>query len=117
MRYYRCGTIIDFHKQRSLARQLEDSDLTGRVKRATRANPTNTTGCTIQALRAKVLEEQIDTIVQGLRIPSEWRERILAYYLSDDGMVEYERQRYNLVQSIRNSTFLLKSGSISQSEL
>jgi len=116
MRYYRCGTIIDFHKQRSLARRLEDSDLSDRVTRATRATPTNTTGCTTQALRADALEEQVDAIVRGLRIPDEWRERILAYYLSDDGMVEYERQRYNLVQSIRHSTFLLKSGFISQSE-
>lgn len=62
------------------------------------------------------LEAQIDAIVQRLRIPGEWRERILAYYLSDDGMAEYERQHYNLVQSIRHSTFLLKSGFISQSE-
>lgn len=116
MRYYRCATIIDFHKQHSVARRSKAIPLPGQVKRATRANPTNTTGCTTQSLRADRLEEQIDAIVQRLQIPAEWRERILAYYLSDDGMLEYERQRHNLVQSIKQSAFLLKSGIISQAE-
>ncbi|MBN1887657.1 MAG: recombinase family protein [Thermoflexales bacterium] len=116
MRYYRCATIIDFHKRRSLERQAQDIPLPEQVKRATRNNPTNTTGCTTQSLRAERLEEQLDTIVQRLQIPAGWHERILAYYLSDDGMLEYERQRYNLVQSIKQSAFLLKSGVISQAE-
>ncbi len=115
MRYYRCATIIDFHKQRRRARQQEPP-ASDQIKRATRANPTNTTGCTMQSLRAERVEEQIDAIVQRLQIPAEWRERILAYYLSDDGMIEYERQRYNLVQAIKQSAFLLRSGIISQAE-
>lgn len=63
-----------------------------------------------------MLEEQVYALVRRLRIPAEWRERILAYYLSDDGMQEFERQRYNLAQALRRSAWLLKSGVISQAE-
>jgi hypothetical protein len=80
IRHYHCATIIDFHKRRSLARRAEAPAASGQIKRATRKNPTNTTGCPTQSLRAERLEEQVYALVERLQIPVEWRERILAYY-------------------------------------
>jgi hypothetical protein len=47
-------------------------------------------------LKAQELEDSVDTIVSRLVIAPEWQERIMAYYLSDDGMSEYKRKRFNL---------------------
>jgi hypothetical protein len=115
-RYYRCATIIDFHKRRHLARQIEETDPTAQVARAARTKSADAIGCATYSLRAEVLEGQVDAIVQGLQIPAEWRQHILAYYLSDEEMLEFDRQRYNLTQSIKHSAFLLRSGFISQQE-
>ncbi len=115
-RYYRCATLIDRRKQRGTSRPPEETGLPPQVTRATPASSKETMGCIAKAVHAEVLEEQVYTLVRRLRIPGEWRERILAYYLSDDGMQEFERQRYNLAQAFKHSTWLLKSGVISQAE-
>jgi DNA invertase Pin-like site-specific DNA recombinase len=116
-RYYRCATIIDYHYHtRRRARQVEEDDLPSAVTRATRVQSESSIGCATYSVRAETIEGQVDAIVQRLKIPDEWRERIAAYYLSDEGMLEYERQRHNLTQSIQHSAFLLRSGFISQKE-
>ncbi len=52
-------------------------------------------------LKAQELETGIDAIVSKLAIPPEWQERIMAYYLSDDGINEYKRKRSNLQSEIQ----------------
>ena len=52
-------------------------------------------------LKAQDLEDGVDAIVSKLVIPLEWQERIMAYYLSDDGMSEYKRRRFNLQSEIQ----------------
>ena len=46
--------------------------------------------CHRSLLRQKDMEEQVNQIVERLVIPKEWYELILAYYLNDKGMSEFE---------------------------
>ena len=91
----RAVTIIDYHTRRRRARQVKDGELPTSVTRATRTQPDGAIGCATYSVRAETAEGQVDTSVQRLKIPDEWRERIAAYYPSDEGMLEYERQRHN----------------------
>ena len=51
-----------------------------------------------------------------LIIPPDWHEAILAYYLSDDGLTEFEREGYNLRQSLKRHKELHLAGHISAAE-
>jgi hypothetical protein len=51
-----------------------------------------------------------------LVIPKEWYELILAYYLNDKGMSEFELEGYNLRQKLTRQRELFKCGHISQAE-
>ncbi len=66
------------------------------------------------SLRADRLESQVNQLVSRLVIPQEWREAIMAYYLSDDGMGEFEREGYNLRQSLKRHRDLYLQGHISK---
>jgi hypothetical protein len=67
-------------------------------------------------LRAAPLDEQINSLVQSLTIPQEWYEGILAYYLSNDGMSEFEMQGYNMRQELARQRALFRQGHLSQAE-
>ena len=43
-------------------------------------------------LRADKMEEQVNELVNRLVIPPEWHEMIMVYYLSDNGMADFERE-------------------------
>jgi hypothetical protein len=45
------------------------------------------------------MEEQVNQIVEHMVIPKEWHELILAYYLNDGEMSDFELRSYNLRQS------------------
>ena len=61
-------------------------------------------------LRQKEMEEQVNQIVETLVIPKEWYEPILAYYLSDKGMSEFELRSFNLCQELTRQRELFKRG-------
>jgi len=67
-------------------------------------------------LCADFLEEQVNRLVETLTIPEEWYEDILAYYLSDDGMSEFELQGYNMRQELTRQRALFRQGHITQAE-
>jgi hypothetical protein len=62
------------------------------------------------------MEEQVNQIVERLVIPIEWYELILAYYLNDKGMSEFELRSFNLRQELTRQRELFKRGHINQSE-
>ena len=67
-------------------------------------------------LRQHLLEDPITQLVEQLVIPEEWYELILAYYLSDKGMSEFELNSYNLRQELIRQRELFKLGHINQAE-
>lgn len=67
-------------------------------------------------LRQMGMEEQVNQIVEQLIIPKEWHELILAYYLNDKGMSEFELRSLNLRQELTRRRELFKRGHITQAE-
>lgn len=67
-------------------------------------------------LQQKLPEEQVNQLVEHLVTPEEWYELILAYYLSDKGMSEFELRSYNLRQELNRQRELFKRGHITQAE-
>jgi len=61
-------------------------------------------------LRQMGMEEQVNQIVEQLVIPKEWHELILAYYLNDKGMSEFELRSFNLRQELTRQRELFKRG-------
>jgi hypothetical protein len=62
------------------------------------------------------MEEQVNMIVVQLVIPKKWHEQILAYYLNDKGVSEFELRSFNLRQELTRQRELFKRGHISQAE-
>ncbi len=69
-----------------------------------------------KTLRADKLESQIDQLVSRLVIPSAWDDWIAAYYLSDDGMAEFERAGYGYRLELKNLHRLFESEQVSRPE-
>lgn len=117
-RYYRCSTVQGEYKTRnkpdpkifngvlstvgiSASEQAETQELVKRHR---------------ASLQQKMLEEQVNPLMEKLVIPEEWYEMILAYYLSDQGMSEFELRSYNLRQELNRQRELFKRGHITQAE-
>jgi DNA invertase Pin-like site-specific DNA recombinase len=67
-------------------------------------------------LRADKMEAQVDALMARLVIPEEWHETIMAFYLTDDGPTEFEREGYNLRQSLSRYKDLFLQGAITKAE-
>ena len=116
--YYRCATIQDQYKARSKRKLSGTEDALPAVGIQARADEQadQLPDRHKATLRAALLDEQINLLVQSLSIPQEWYEGILAYYLSDDGMSEFEMQGYNMRQELARQRALFRQGHISQAE-
>ena len=68
-------------------------------------------------LRAEKLELQADQWMSRLVIPPDWHDWIAAYYLSDDGMAEFEYEGHNLRQAMDRYQQLYLAGRVSKAEL
>jgi DNA invertase Pin-like site-specific DNA recombinase len=111
--YYGCAVMLDKRKGESSKAVLDDVlDKEGvhiienrDWRQLVEAHTTN--------LRAKKVEAQIDRLISQFSIPESWYETIIAYYLSDDGMAEFERESYNLRQELNRAKELYSNGFIS----
>jgi site-specific DNA recombinase len=116
--YYRCSTVQGEYKTRnkpdpqifnnvlskvgmSADEQIEIRELVQRHR---------------SSIQQKLLEEQVNQLVERFVIPEEWYELILAYYLNDKGMSEFELRSYNLRQELSRQRELFKRGHITQAE-
>jgi hypothetical protein len=95
---YRCQTLIECHS----TKDFEPADL-----HETRLQMGGKTdfGELInrhqnRTLRGGPMLEQVEKLLAGLVIPIEWHERIQAYYLSDDGLNEFDRRGRNLAAEL-----------------
>ncbi len=109
-RYYRCATLHNRYVKKSKrttsalhpqADSLAD-DLLAR----------HTHSC----LRAEQMEAQLQAVIEKLVIPTEWYEAIMAYYLSGEGLSEFEREGFNLRASLSRYRQLYLNGHIDQAE-
>jgi site-specific DNA recombinase len=116
--YYRCATIQGEYKTRHQGKpkvfaatldalQMDASEQKGKRGLITRHRST---------LQQNRMEEYITRMMEGLVIPDEWIELILAYYLSDQGMSEFELRSFNLRQELTRQRELFKRGHITQAE-
>jgi hypothetical protein len=71
---------------------------------------------TIRYLSGDKLELEVDRLMERIELPDEIKEKILAYYVSDDGMSAFERENFNLRQSLARFQELYKQGDISKAE-
>lgn len=114
-RYYRCATNLDFYAKRRSQKSDVPPPIAAGVK-PVESSKTILAPCPNQSLRAEVLEEQVAEVISRLVIPTAWYEESLAYFLSEEGMSEFERKRSNLAQGIYHAAELLKSGIITRAE-
>jgi hypothetical protein len=73
------------------------------------AHPTST-------LHADDMEAQAHQFMKQMVIPKEWYEMIAAYYLSDHGMADFERESYNLRQELTRFREMYTSGYLTQAQ-
>lgn len=103
--YYRCSTMQSEYTIRSKPNpkvvntvmnslRMDASEQKARLELVSRHR---------SLLRQKDMEEQVNQIVERLVIPNVWYELILAYYLDDKGMSEFELRSYNLRQELTAS--------------
>lgn len=114
--YYRCATIHDKAKKSSPPILLDDLTNATMLE----SNETNAWDHLIAShsstLRADQLEEQIHLSVKNMTIPVEWYETIMAYFLSDNGMADFERESYNLRQELNRLRDMYSSGFLTQAQ-
>jgi hypothetical protein len=117
-KYYRCSTVQGEYKTRNKPHPevfntalntlgLGAEEQTSKLELLDRHRST---------LQQNLLEEQVNRLVEPFAVPEEWYELILAYYLSDKGMSEFELSGYNLRQELSRQRELYKRGHITQAE-
>ncbi len=116
--YYRCATMISEYKSRRKASPEVLSEAMNLLGMNAEEEQSRTELCERHrsTLQQKSLEEQVTQMIQRLQIPPEWYELILAYYLSDQGMSEFELRSYNLRQELTRQRELFKRGHITEAE-
>lgn len=116
--YYRCTTVLNEYKMRNkpdpkifdTALNVLGMDAEEQIDKLELLKRHRST------LQQKLLEEQVNSLVERLVIPEEWYELILAYYISDRGMSEFELNSFNLRQELSRQRELFKRGHITQAE-
>jgi DNA invertase Pin-like site-specific DNA recombinase len=111
---YRCAALID----RSILRSKQKA---GKFSSGTSVEDDQAFQALINkhdhfALPASLVEQHVTQLVMRLHIPPEWYERVMAYYLSDDGMSEFERKGYGLRKEMERLSELYLGGHISKVE-
>ncbi len=109
-RYYRCATLhnryVKKSKRTASALSPQADSLTDKLlARHTRS-----------CLRSEHMEEQLQGLIEKMVIPTEWYEAIMAYYLSDEGLSEFEREGHNLRASLARYRQLYLNGHIDQAQ-
>ena len=117
-RYYRCSTIVNEYKTRKKAApKVFDAALnTLEMSAEEQAEKHELLKRHRSTLRQAQLEEQVNQLVERLVIPEEWYDQITAYYMSDQGMGEFELHSFNLRQELARQRELFKAGHITQAE-
>ncbi|MBT7191367.1 MAG: recombinase family protein [Anaerolineae bacterium] len=117
-RYYRCGYVQDRGIQKAkLAKEHHAGTKKAHELQVLQANTDfEELASQHKTLRSDKLEPKISQLVSRISIPSEWYELIMSYYLSDEGMTEFEYEGHNLRQALARFQNLYIEGHMSKAE-
>ncbi|CAG1012080.1 hypothetical protein ANAEL_04336 [Anaerolineales bacterium] len=109
-RYYRCATL---HNRYAKKAKRGTSDLKPQTDPLTEELlASHARSC----LPAAQMEDQLQALIDTLVIPKEWNDMIMAHYLSDEGLSEFDREGHNLRASLNRYRQLYLAGHIDQAE-
>lgn len=111
--YYRCAVMLDKRKGSSSPEALESILWQEGVQHAENSNWLELVKAHTTNIKAELAEARITDLLSQFIIPTDWYDTIAAYYLSDDGMAEFERESYNLRQELNRAQALYSNGYIS----
>ena len=114
-RYYRCAYLQD-RGSKPVIKRIEGKNSASNLEITLTDNRLQELRASHKTLRSDKLEPQIDNLMSQFSIPQEWHELIMAYYLSDEGMTEFEYEGHNLRQSLARFRKLYLGKHISQAE-
>lgn len=111
--YYRCAVMLDKQKSGSKKDALCSVIDQAGIQSMEDENWRELVEAHSTYLKAEKAEEEINKLLATFTIPDAWYEEIAAYYLTDDGMAEFERESYNLRQELNRAKELYSNGFIS----
>ena len=116
---YRCSALQDHykHKYQSLPEMVRSSSPGPFPKVRRTFVPAEILSRHKSWLDQAILSQQLQRLLSRLRLPDEWRATVQAYYLSEDGLAEFERASYNQRQQLLRAQTLFEQGLIDKVEL
>lgn len=108
--YYRCGLMHEKRKSSSRQETFQTVIAAEGIQATNNSEWQQLVGAHTTYLKAEQAEEQINQMVNRLIIPETWYEMIAAYYLSDHGMADFERESFNLRQELNRAKELYLNG-------
>ena len=108
--YYRCGLMHEKRKSSSRQETFQTVIAAEGIQATNNSEWEQLVGAHTTYLKAEQAEEQINQMVNRLIIPETWYEMIAAYYLSDHGMADFERESFNLRQELNRAKELYLNG-------
>ena len=111
-RYYRCGLMHEKRKgntKREILDKVLQEEGMGVIgntmwQQLVEAHTTN--------VKSDLAEAKVNQLLSQLVIPKAWYEMIAAYYMSDNGMADFERESFNLRQELNRAKELYSNGYI-----
>ena len=115
--YYRCATMHDQYKKRNRKNaKITSKTLTSNGLEITSQGEQATLKNLHHTLRQDRLWPQVLDLLKNFSIPEDWYNRILAYYLCDEGMTEFEWQSYNLRRELERLRDLYLGGHLTSAD-
>jgi len=108
--YYRCGLMHEKRKNNSCQETFQTVIAAEGIQAINNSEWQQLVSAHTTYLKAEQAEEQINQMVNRLIIPETWYEMIAAYYLSDHGMADFERESFNLRQELNRAKELYLNG-------
>ncbi|MBK9926329.1 MAG: recombinase family protein [Anaerolineales bacterium] len=117
-RTYRCAALQDRHssKHKHLKINLKTKALKEIKVQPNPMSQDVVDRHTTRYLSGDKLEAEVDRLIERIKLPDEIKEKILAYYVSDEGLSAFERENFNLRQSLKRFQELYKQGDIDKAE-
>lgn len=117
-RTYRCAALQDRYAAKNSGRNLviDDKSFSEIKVRTNSISQAIVDLHTTRYLSGDQLESEVDRLVANLKLTDEIKEKILAYFVSDEGLPAFERENFNLRQSLKRYQDLYKQGDISKAE-
>ncbi len=110
--YYRCGLMLDKRKDRSRKDALGDVLQQEGIQSVEDSEWRELVEAHTSNVKAERAEAELLHLLENFTIPDAWYDMITAYYLSDGGMADFERESYNLRQELNRAKELYTNGFI-----